>query len=754
MHLCYNRRMKIAFRASTSCVLAAVFLMLYGSSCQGSHLASIHHTDTTPLLAGFACLAVIALIAARQFKERKRVQQSLAESEERYRVLSEGIREYAAIPLDAEGRVMNWNPGAERIFGYGPEEIVGRHFSLFFTDEENNRGTPSEAVHRSIADERSECESRLRHKSGEHFWGAVTLMALRNGGSAVRGFSLVVRDVTDRKRSEESLRKLMLSLDQATDLVVMTDRDGMIGYVNKATEGLLGYDRKDVIGRTANIWLSGEQDPKTTAERHEALQSGKPFEGIVTTRKKSGEVVYVYEVTTPLKDANGHITHFISTARDITQQKSMEERLNYLAYYDALTGIPNRTLFIDRLTQGIARARYGKKVIGVLIIDIDRFKFVNDVYGLDAGDRVLKSITGRLAASIRDGDSLARLGSDDFGILLFDVAEADDIILVVKKVMENVTLPIKEHGDETVVTSTIGIAVYPYDGEDAHEVMKNADIALSNAKQQGRNNYQFYTKDMNSRAMEFVSIDKQLFNSFKNHEFTIYYQPYWNTATQKLMGMEALIRWNSRTEGVVSPSRFIPVLEDTGLIIEVGEWVTRSVCRQISEWEEAGLATVPVSVNISSVQFRRQDIADTILAAVDRYSIDPKLLTLEITESTFMRNTEFARQVLTRLKKTGISMSLDDFGTGYSSLSYLQKFPFDNLKIDISFVRELTLDNHSSSIVSAIIAMARSLKLKTIAEGVETENLWKILRLLQCDMVQGNHFSPPVPAKDVEIFLQ
>jgi len=324
----------------------------------------------------------------------------------------------------------------------------------------------------------------------------------------------------------------------------------------------------------------------------------------------------------------------------------------------------------------------------------------------------------------------------------------------VKKIMDNLTLPVKEGGEETVLTSSIGIAVYPYDGENAQEVMKNADMALANAKQQGSNSYRFYTKDMNFKATEYVAINKQLFNSFKNREFMIYYQPYWSTATQKLTGLEALLRWNSKHDGVVSPGRFIPVLEDTGMIIEVGEWITKSVCKQMREWQDKGYPHLPVAVNISPVQFRKQDLADQVLEAVRTSSIDPKLLTLEITEGTLMHNVDFARQVLTRLKQEGISISLDDFGTGYSSLSYLQKFPFDNLKIDISFVRELALDGHSSSIVSAIIAMARSLSLKTIAEGVETEELWKILRLLQCDMVQGNYFSAPLPPQGVEIYFK
>jgi EAL domain-containing protein (putative c-di-GMP-specific phosphodiesterase class I) len=349
---------------------------------------------------------------------------------------------------------------------------------------------------------------------------------------------------------------------------------------------------------------------------------------------------------------------------------------------------------------------------------------------------------------------VARLGSDDFGVLLNDVAHSGDIILVVKKIMASVSQPIKVHGEDIILTASLGIAVYPDDGEDDDTIMKNVNLALAKAKQMGRNSYSFYTRDMNAKAMEFVSIDKGLLKSFQNREFMMYYQPYWDVNSQKLAGMEALLRWNSTDRGVISPDKFISVLEDTGMIIEVGDWIMQAVCSQIREWRGKGHPLVPVAVNISSVQFRSEDLAEKILNIVGEYGVDPKLLTLEITESTFMKNVDLTSRILGKLKGAGMSVSLDDFGTGYSSLAYLKKFPFDNLKIDISFVRDLTIGSDTTKIVSAIIAMARSLNLKTIAEGVETEELWKILRLLQCDMAQGNYFSPPLPPQGVEIYFE
>jgi diguanylate cyclase (GGDEF)-like protein/PAS domain S-box-containing protein len=704
-------------------------------------------------LAAIFIFIAAGMVILRELAQRLHAEKALVESEEGNRLLIDGVKDYAIVLLDRAGRITSWNIGAERIYGYSAEEAIGMHASQLCPNEEVELGRPDQVLKQAEATGRHEDECWHVNKNGSKFWAHVIITALHDENGNIRGFSKVTRDISDRRRSEESMKKLSMSVEQATDLIVLTDPEGNIEYINKAVEDITGYVRGELIGKNKDLWRAGEYDAKFYKDMKETLLLGKPFQAIFTNRKKDGELFYVFEVVTPLKDPHGAITHFVSTGRDITQQRSMEERLNNLSYYDALTGLPNRTLFIDRLTQGIARARYGKKIIVVLIVDIDRFKFINDGYGLPVGDRVLKTITESLSRSVREGDTVARLGGDDFGILLFDVAETDDIILVIKKIMENVSLPLKIRGEEIVLTASLGVAVYPYDGESPNDLMKSADMALSKARQQGRNNYQFYTRDMNIKAMEFVSIDKRLFNSYKNREFMLYYQPYWDCNTQKLMGMEALIRWNSATEGIISPDKFIPVLEDTGMIIEVGDWITNSVCMQVRDWQARGYTMVPVSVNLSSVQFRKKDLGESIMAAVKLAGIDPKLLTMEITESTFMQNVEFASSVFKKLKDQGIAISLDDFGTGYSSLSYLKKFPFDNLKIDISFIRDLTLESDASAIVSAIIAMARSLNLKTIAEGVETEELWKILRLLKCDMVQGNYFSPALPPQGVEIYF-
>jgi diguanylate cyclase (GGDEF)-like protein len=439
--------------------------------------------------------------------------------------------------------------------------------------------------------------------------------------------------------------------------------------------------------------------------------------------------------------------------KEIEERKRIEKRLQYLAYYDNLTGIPNRNYFIERLNEDIVKAGENKNLVAALQIDINRFKFINDTYGFDAGDAVLKEVAERLATSVREGNTIARLGNDEFGILLNDIAQPEDIILSVEKIMKIVTHPIHYKEKEIVFSLSAGISAYPADGQDAFAIIRNADLALGKAKQRGRKTYQFYTEGMDVKAAEFVLMEKDLFNALKNEEFVLYYQPYWDIETKKMVGMEALVRWQSKDKGLVPPGKFIPVLEDTGMIIEVGEWILREAMRQVKEWQNNGHPVVPVSVNMSLVQFRQKDLAGMVKKIMKDSGYYPSLLALEITESAFMQDIEFTKSVLTAMKETGCSVSIDDFGTGYSSLAYLKRFPVDNLKIDISFIREMVKDPDSASIVMAIINMAHTLNLKTIAEGIETEEQWNFLRLLRCDMGQGFYLSKPLPAEDFEKLL-
>ncbi len=452
-----------------------------------------------------------------------------------------------------------------------------------------------------------------------------------------------------------------------------------------------------------------------------------------------------------------HEEDFLKSVADalagIIVRKKAEEKAQHLAYYDALTGLSNRNLFIDRLKQAIARSEYTGKNIALLTLDIDRFKAINDTFGFDAGDAVLKEIARRLLSIVRDGDTVSRFASDDFGVLLIEVAEPADTILITEKIMNMVSRPVLYGGKEILLTLCAGIAIYPADGRDAESLLKNANLAFEKAKDQGRKNYQFYTEEMDKKASEFLMMERDLYQAISNEEFILHYQPYWDINTKKIAGAEALIRWQKPDSGLISPGVFIPVLEETRMIIEVGEWILRTAARQAKEWQNSGRLAVPVSVNLSLIQFKQKNLLQMISRIIQEAGVSPRLLTLEITESAFVQDKDFAYSVLAALREMGISISIDDFGTGYSSLAHLKSFPVDNLKIDMNFIKDLAADSDSASIVSAIISMAHALNLRTIAEGIETEEQWRILRLLRCDLGQGYYFSKPLPAQEVEIFL-
>lgn len=498
-----------------------------------------------------------------------------------------------------------------------------------------------------------------------------------------------VQDITIRKKAEEERQKLFLAVEDSSDWVLIADRDGKIEYVNRAVEEMSGYSKEELLGQNPKLFKSGKQDERVYKELWDTILTGETYRTIFINRKKSGELFEVYHTITPLKDRAGNITHFISTAKDITHQKILEERLKYLAYNDVITGLPNRTLFVDRLKQTISRSEHGKKLIAVLSMDIDRFAFINSAFGPAIGDEVLKEVGNRLKGSVRDGDTVARFGDDEFEITLADVADSQDVIMVMEKILSRVRQPLSIGGEDIVINMSTGVSIYPGDGKDPDTLIRNADSAMLRAKAGGMNSYQFYTPDMNIRANEFVALEKRLIDAIRNNEFVLYYQPYFDTAARELTGMEALIRWTSPESGLVQPGRFMPLLEETGMIIDVGKWIIGDACRQVREWQDKGRRTVPVAVNLSTVQFRQKDLGDVVEKAVRAAGINPRHITLEITESAFMQDVEYTKEVLERLKKIGLAVNIDDFGTGYSSLSYLKRLPVDNLKIDISFIREI-----------------------------------------------------------------
>jgi diguanylate cyclase (GGDEF)-like protein/PAS domain S-box-containing protein len=540
--------------------------------------------------------------------------------------------------------------------------------------------------------------------------------------------------------------------DQAGELVTIINRRGQIEYCNRAVEQVTGYLQEDLGRRRSDRWFPWYDDEQAVQELKRAVSSGSTFRGEIRCRKKDGAPLLLQEQVAPLRNRRGAVVRFVSTASDVTRLRDMEERLAYLDTHDPLTGVPNRRHFAELLRRSIHECERNGHLLSVLILDIDRFKYINDLFGASTGDDTLRRITEIIRSVIDEGDVLARLGSDEFGVIhRYDMQHVTARI-VADRIQHAVSRKFKAGGQDIVVTASVGYAILPDDGSDAETLLNHADMALSRAKSLGRNTIEAYSKEINDRIFEFFVIDKRLNSALQNSEYRIDYQPYCDLQTKQVTGAEALIRWNNSELGTVPPMKFIPSLEESGMIVDVGAWVLRTACRQIREWKRSR-CSFPVAVNLSHIQFHHKDLVAMVSAVIRELNIDPRQLTLELTESICIQDMDFTASVLKRLKEVGVSISIDDFGTGYSSLSYIKKLPVDNIKIDMSFIRDVSRDPDAASIIAAITTMARGLNLKTIAEGVESEGQRNILHLLRCDMGQGFYFSPAVPPNEFENLL-
>ena len=555
-------------------------------------------------------------------------------------------------------------------------------------------------------------------------------------------------DVSQLRKSQAIYRSIVD--DYQTEMICRFLPDGMLTFVNKPYCRYFEKTKDELLGKSFMRHIVKEDVKKIkqlfSMLNHENFMISLEHRVI----RQNKEIYWQKWMYRGIFHKDGYVTEIQAIGSDITKWKKAEDRVEYLASYDVLTDLPNRNLFLDRVNQELKRTESVSKLVATTIVDINRFKSINDIYGSEFGDKILREVAKRLSNSTRKGDIIARLGNDEFGIALLNITDSEEIKKVLEKIIKDISNPLKVDREEISLTISTGISVFPYDGSDAHELLKFAGLALTKAKEAGRKTYQFYSKDMNVKTTEFLTMEKHLLNALKKEEFILHYQPYWDINTKKIVGMEALVRWERKDKGLVPPGKFIPILEETGLIIEVGEWILREAIRQVKEWQDNKYSIVPVSVNLSLIQFRQKNLAEMVKKIIGEYGFYPSLLTLEITESAFMQDLEFTNTILKTLKDIGCSVSIDDFGTGYSSLAYLKRFPIDNLKIDISFIREITVEPDTASIVTAIINMAHALNLETIAEGIETEEQWKFLRLLKCDMGQGYYLSKPLPAEEME----
>jgi diguanylate cyclase (GGDEF)-like protein/PAS domain S-box-containing protein len=586
---------------------------------------------------------------------------------------------------------------------------------------------------------------------------------LIKGQIDARGLLRALRYAVERKSMQEELFRekelAQVTLNSIGDAVISTDISGNINFLNLVAVRMTGWTQAEAAGkpmREVFRVLNATSRKATPNPMEMAIRQNRiihlPSNCILIQR--DGSEIPIEDSVAPIHDREGQVTGVVIVFRDVSSTQTMAVQLAHSAHHDFLTGLPNRKLLNDRISQTILLASRSMKKAAVLFLDLDGFKHINDSLGHSIGDRVLQSVAKRLVDGVRDSDTVSRQGGDEFIVLLSEVEGLESIATTVRRLLQVGAEPHAIDQHDLHVSACIGVSIYPDDGLDVETLIKNADTAMYQAKENGRQSYQFFKPAMNVRAVERQSIEGSLRRALERQEFAVHYQPKINLNTGQISGAEALLRWTHPTRGIVSPAQFIPVAEDCGLILPIGNWVLREACKQARTWMGAGLPLGAMGVNISAVEFRNEGFLEGVFAILKDTGLDPNFLELELTESVLMRRPESTASILQALRAEGVRVAVDDFGTGYSSLSYLQKFSIDALKIDQSFVRRITTAPDETTIVTAVISMARSLKLRVVAEGVETLKELEFLEAHQCDEAQGYYFSRPVPPEQFAQLLE
>lgn len=655
------------------------------------------------------------------------------------------------ITLDATGYITSWNQGTQRLYGFAPEEAVGQHILFLYASDDDEQATGIEEFFQ--IDDSALLKVKHRKKSGEVFWVDLSLSVLRDQENDVVSFVGHLSELGKNLSTAEKLSLHASIIANSDQGILITDGQERIVSVNAAFSRITGYSMQEAIGQTTDLLRSGAHDADFRAQVYAALKGTGPWQGEIIGKRKNGELFPQSVSISAVRDDAGAITHAFSIFSDISVLRASEERMQKLVNYDSLTGLPNRTLFNQLLGQSLAAARRNNDCCVVLALEVNRFSTIKETFGNEVADELLRQAGQRWRAVLRDEDVLARVGDAEFVAVLTSIQKREHSGIVSQKLLAALDLPFEIEANQVHGAASIGISVFPEDGQDAASLLRFSDVAVKRLLSDGSSGYLFYSPEMNQRAKEQWQLEAELRRAVVSGELLLHYQPKVSLRSGRIVGAEALIRWRHPQHGMVSPGKFIPVAEETGLILDIGNWVLEEACRQIKAWMIAGIEMPPIAVNLSARQFD-QHLPVRLQSVLDRHGVPPERLKLEITESLLVRGADSVIQIMNELVGMGFALAMDDFGTGYSSLANLKRFPITTLKIDRAFVIGVPGDQNDCAIARAIVTMGLQLRQEIVAEGIETIAQMDFLRNLGCDQLQGFLFSPGVVSETFERMVQ
>jgi diguanylate cyclase (GGDEF)-like protein/PAS domain S-box-containing protein len=740
----------------SGCLLLSIFLAVKISSTitvplldlavQADEISNANHSSQ--FLVNDRYSGEIAILATAFNRMLAKLNQRMSEFELNLHTVFDNTDEGIVIH-DQQGHILAANRPAMALFG--GDETAFQSLTVFELSAESmdkNKQIPL-MIRRIMGGEPLSIEWRCRRLRDNSTFDSEIYYTriIWNNEPVLMG---MVQDITERKQREALIHRLSIAIEQSANIVLITDRQGVIQYVNPGIQLMTGYSIAETIGKTPRILKSGYHPPEFYAEMWATITSNNTWRGEFCNRHKDGRLIWGSTVITPITE-NREITHFVAIMTDTTLRKHHEQELYRQANFDELTGLPNRNFLIRQVRESIANTKHDCSKVILMLLDLDDFKTINDTMGHSVGDLLLQAVAERLQSFLSPDDMVARMGGDEFAIAPLHISEFKQAVRLASRVMHSFIEPFDLQGQEVFITASMGIAVFPEDGQEMEDLLRNADTAMYYSKSKERNSFKRYNSELNNKLQEKMQLTGLLRRALERNEFLLYFQPQQELATGRVLGFESLLRWQPQNGKMVYPDQFIPLLEETGLIVPVGEWVLRETCYQVKRWQESGIIIEHASVNISFRQFQRPDIVERILAIVEESGVNPTVLCMELTESIMIENFQENLTKLSTLRAAGIAISVDDFGTGYSSLAYLRQMQIHELKIDKSFILSL---QENTSLVKAILAMAQSLELRVVAEGVETEEQRNFLITYNCEVIQGYLLSQPLPMEQFEVFIR